>query len=428
MLTHKFIYFFSFFLVFGCQNQQSIPVESDKYHVSGETLSKEIVRDQVNSAQSMGKPYVILISIDGFRFDYAERYNANVLNNFQVSAEHMISSFPTKTFPNHYTIVTGLYPGNHGLVSNTFYDRDKKQVYRISDRTKVEDPSWYKGTPLWVLASRQQMVTASMFWVGSEAAIQGIFPTYYFKYDGSVSHDDRVNKVMQWLTMPEEVRPHFITLYFSTIDGIGHNFGPDSEEIKQAVQDIDTTIGNLISKIEGTTLSVNVIVVSDHGMLEISPGRQVNISDFVNVEEEIVTLSMPAMIYSENENVIEEAYQSLLKEDRLNVYRHDDLPSDFHYSPDSRIGDLVIMPKPPHVITSGTMIPSNSSSTHGWDPGSTTAMGSIFYADGPAFKSSVAIEPFENIHIYPMIAKILELEFEVSSIDGSQDVLNPILK
>ncbi len=428
MFKHYYILFISFVLIISCQNKQSDAVTVEQYRVSSETLSKEIVRVQTNSEESMQKPYVVLISIDGFKYDYVKKYDARTLNAFQVSAEHMISSFPTKTFPNHYTIVTGLYPGNHGLISNTFYDRSKKEVYRISDRTKVEDPTWYGGTPLWVLASQQQMVSASMFWVGSEAAIQGVFPTYYFKYDGSISHSDRVNKVMQWLALPEERRPHLITLYFSSVDSDGHNFGPDSDKIMQSVQDIDATMGDLMTKIEDSDLPVNVIVVSDHGMLEISQEKPVNISDYIDTEEEIVTLSMPAMIYSENDELMEEVYQKLSKESRLKVYLKDELPAEFHYSASDRIGDLVIMPKPPHIISNSEKVPSPGSATHGWNPNSTPDMNAIFYANGPAFKSNMVIKAFENIHVYPMVATILELEFDPSSIDGKKEVLKPILK
>ena len=185
-------------ITFSCNQNQDLTIK-----VSNSTALKEIKRDQKNAANQLEKPYVILISIDGFRYDYAKRFGAKNLLEFDVKAERMIPSFPSKTFPNHYAIATGLYPGNNGLVTNSFYDRDLNLTYNIKNRDVVENPQFYSGTPLWVLATEQNMVNASMFWVGSEAPIKGITPTYYFKYDGEISHLDRVNQAIKWLQLPQ---------------------------------------------------------------------------------------------------------------------------------------------------------------------------------------------------------------------------------
>ncbi len=414
-------------LFVGCDSPSSTNPGIEKYPVSASTLSKEIVRSQSNSKKAIAQPYVLLISLDGFRYDYAEKYHADILNGFQVSAKYMIPSFPTNTFPNHYTIVTGLYPGNHGLVSNSFYDTEKRQMYRMSDRSMVEDPDWYFGTPLWVLASQQEMVSASMFWVGSETPVQGVYPTYYFKYDGSISHLDRINKVIQWLTLPEDKRPHLITLYFSVIDSKGHKFGPESIEIDQAVKELNIELADLMDKINGLDLNLNVIVVSDHGMLEVANEEPVNVSDYINLDKEVVSLSMPTMIYSDNKVLIDQVFEEMSVDERVNVYYKENLPDYYHYSLNSRIGDLIIMPKPNYIISTSNQIPSLGTSTHGWEP-NTPEMGAIFYANGPAFKSGIVLEPFENIHIYPMIARILNLNYHRDSIDGKIAVLEPILK
>lgn len=409
-------------------NEQQPHSEVASYPVSAATMSKEIKREQTNSQEAMQAPYVLLISLDGYRYDYAETYGSKTLLEFDVRAEHLISSFPTKTFPNHYTIVTGLYPGNHGLVSNTFYDSETQRTYRISDRDEVTDPSWYKGTPLWVLASEQDMVTASMFWVGSEAPIQGVLPTYYYKYDGSVSHMDRVNKVLQWFSLPEDIRPHLVTLYFSEIDSKGHTYGPESAEIREAVTRMEGTLSYLMKELTNIGLPVNVIVVSDHGMQEIMPGEQVTLSKYIDIGSEVVTFSMPVMLYSDDSELVQNTKQNLLSAegDRVNVYTHEEIPEAYHLQPDSRVGNLIIMPKPPHVVTANPTTPAPGSSTHGWDPAATAQMGAIFYANGPAFNKA-DIEPFENIHIYPTIAAILGLEIDFE-IDGNPAVLQPILK
>ena len=403
--------------------------------VSKEVSDQEIRVDQVNSSDQLKKPYLILISLDGFRYDYAERYGAKNLLAFDAKAESMVSSFPTKTFPNHYTIVTGLYPGHHGLVSNGFYDRDLETVYSIRNRTVVEDGRFYGGVPIWVLAANQKMVSASMFWVGSEARIQGETPTYYFKYNGDIAHQDRVNKVVQWLQLPPESRPHFISLYFSIIDDIGHNFGPNSPEIAKAVKDIDEVIGDLVAKMERLDLPVNIIVVSDHGMLEVDVENPIYNEDLFPDDMNITT-SFPLMVYSDDSLRIDSLYKALkVDTSKYSVYRKGHFPDRYHYDQNSeRIGDLILQPRPPYnfgrrVVPFGrrAVLTKPGSSTHGYDPAECPEMGAIFYAKGPAFKS-LEIKAFENIHVYPLMAEILGLEYDKRSIDGDLRVLEPILK
>lgn len=411
-------------IILGCEQNPIIQAQ-----VSDETAAKEIKGTLVNSQEQQDKPYVILVSIDGFRYDYAERFDANNLLGFDVKAEKMIPSFPSKTFPNHYAIVSGLYPGHNGLVSNEFYDRVLGLNYLISNRSVVENPKFYNGTPLWVLATKHNMVNASMFWVGSEAPIRGEHPTYYFKYDGGISHSDRVNQTIAWLQLPEEERPHFITLYFSITDDIGHDFGPDSNEISQGVKNIDNTIGNLVSKVEQLNLPVNIIVVSDHGMLEVDREDVIYLDELLpsNIN---FSSSFPSMVYSTNQERIDSVYQGLVVDTaRFSVFLKNNLPSRYHYDKEQeRIGDLVIMPKAPYTFGTRSQPLAHGSSTHGYDPFLTPEMGSIFYANGPAFKKINNLAPFENIHVYPLMATILGLKYKKDSIDGSIDVLLPILK
>lgn len=411
-------------LIIACEQQPVL-----KATVSPETALKEIKGTLTNNEEHLVKPYVILVSIDGFRYDYAERYGAKNLVNFDVKAEKMIPAFPSKTFPNHYAIATGLYPGHNGLVSNSFYDRNLDLTYSIGNRSVVENPNFYNGTPLWVLATENKMVNASMFWVGSEAPIKGKIPTYYYKYDGDISHQDRVNQAISWLQLPEPQRPHFITLYFSLIDDLGHTYGPDSEEISIGVQDIDATIGDLVSKVDQLDIPINIIVVSDHGMLEVD--QDVIYLDDIIPSDLKVTYSFPAMVYSDDTERIDSLYQVIKaqKGNRYDVYLKNEIPAWYHYDTNlERVGDLIIMPKPPYAFGRKTHPLSEGNSTHGYDPKSTSEMGAIFYAKGPSFNRIGKIAPFENVHIYPLIAKILDLEFEKDSIDGNIGVLLPILK
>lgn len=415
---------FLILISFSCEQKQDLEVI-----VTSSTTLKEIKGYLRNSVEQLDKPYIILVSIDGFRYDYAERYGAKNLLGFDVNAEKMIPSFPSKTFPNHYTMATGLYPGHNGLVSNSFYDRELDLVYSIGNRDVVENPKFYSGTPLWVLASEQKMVNASMFWVGTEAPIKGLQPTYYYKYDGSIPHKDRVNQAIKWLQLPPKERPHFITLYFSIIDDLGHTYGPNSEEIKLGVKDIDDIIGDLVSKVNQTDLPVNIIIVSDHGMIEVDTENVIDPKELFPSDMRVTT-SFPAMVYSNEADRIDSLFQSLLKDTtRYNVYLKNNLPSWYHYDKHlNRIGDLIVMPKSTYIFESINNTLPKGTSTHGYDPKSTPEMGAIFYAKGPAFKKINNIAPFENVHVYPLIATILELYYDKDSIDGRAEVLRPILK
>lgn len=181
-----------------------------------------VIQNRFNNAEAMQKPYVIMISTDGFRSDYTKKYNAENLlkySNAGVQAKAMIPSYPSITFPNHWTLITGLYPSHHGLIDNFFYDYKRKQPYAMSNRKNAEDGSWYGGVPLWSLAEKQNMVSASLQWVGSASDAGGIRPTYYYPYHEKFSPSEKVNKVINWLKLPEEIRPHFISLYFPEVDG-----------------------------------------------------------------------------------------------------------------------------------------------------------------------------------------------------------------
>ena len=229
-----------------------------------------LIMERIRRA-AMAKPYVILVSLDGFRYDYAKRYHAEhllALGAEGASApEGMLPSYPSITFPNHYTIVTGLYPEHHGIVANNFYDPARKETYSYHDSKAVGDGTWYGGTPLWVLAEQAGMRSASFFWVGSEADIQGVRPSYYLKFDGSFPNPKRVEQVLAWLHLPAEQRPHLITLYFSDTDSAGHRFGPDSPQEADAVHELDGEIGKLMEGIKDSKLPVDLIVLADHGMV-----------------------------------------------------------------------------------------------------------------------------------------------------------------
>jgi predicted AlkP superfamily pyrophosphatase or phosphodiesterase len=197
-------------------------------------------------AKAQDKTQVLLISFDGFRHDYVERFEAPNFKAFiaqGTAAKSLVPSFPSKTFPNHYSIITGLYPGHHGLISNSFYDSKRNEKYSIRNRKVVEDPYYYGGTPLWQLTQENGHKAASFFWVGSEAPIKGSFPDFYKIYDGSVSNYARVDSVISWMGLPALERPLFTSLYFDLVDTQCHRFGPNSQELREAVLEADTILG-----------------------------------------------------------------------------------------------------------------------------------------------------------------------------------------
>src|SRR5690606_7808089 len=272
-------------------------------------------------AQQKDRPYVILMSFDGFRNDYVTKYN---LPNFKqfikngAAAEGLIPSFPSKTFPNHYTLVTGLYPGHHGLVDNHFYDKDLALAYTMRNRNMVENPKFYGGTPLWQLAQQHGLKSASCFWVGSETPVQGEFPTYYYPYNESMPNKKRVDQVIDWLRLPKKQRPQFISLYFSVVDSEGHSTGPNSEELKNTTLEADSLLGYLMQGLKKIKLPVNVILVSHHGMYELDQKEEtyITLRKFINLADttvRIVNGGTQAHFYTKNVDSLYNALKAVEK-------------------------------------------------------------------------------------------------------------------
>src|SRR5579862_206583 len=220
-----------------------------------------------NAASQRSKHYVVLVSLDGFRYDYAKKYGATHLLAIAAHGasvpDGMIPSYPSLTFPNHYTLVTGLYPEHHGIVGNQFYDPARNERYTFTDPKTATDGSWYGGTPLWSLAEKQGMRTACFFWPGSEAKIAGERPSYYLHFDNKFPDEQRIDQVIAWLRLPPAQRPHFITLYYSDVDHAGHEFGPDAPQTAAAVHHLDALMGTLEKDLNALHLPIDLIVVSD---------------------------------------------------------------------------------------------------------------------------------------------------------------------
>ncbi|HTS51279.1 MAG TPA: ectonucleotide pyrophosphatase/phosphodiesterase [Bryobacteraceae bacterium] len=371
------------------------------------------------------RPYVILVSIDGFRYDYAQRFqtkNILAVRDGGASAESIIPSFPSLTFPNHISIATGLYPEHHGIVGNSFYDpaRDGEFTLRASS---TEGP-WMdpRATPLWVLAEQQHLIAACMFWPMCDSEIRGVRPAYWKLYDDRFPDEQRVQQVLDWLKLPPDRRPHFITLYFSGVDHAGHSFGPDAPETAQAAKWVDGMIGKLRQGLDTLGLPVNLVLVSDHGMQAVEG----EVSLGINEPLARVAIDGPlALIYCRNAETIDKIYQQLKKNSKLEVYKRAETPAAWHYRENPRSGDLVAIAKGRAILVGDEPRRRDPpKGMHGYDPQQDKQMQGIFYAIGPNIKP-MKIASFENVNVYPFIAKILGLKV-TGKLDGSEAVLDPI--
>ncbi len=420
----KGCYFFFFFLITPFVFSQ--PTDT----------TEQVTQGRLNAKTQQTKPYVILISVDGLRNDLVTSYKASNLQRLAsrgVSATHMISSYPTLTFPNHYSIVTGLYPAHHGLVNNTFYDPARKKNYSSGNGAVVTDGSWYGGTPLWVLSEQQQLISASFYWVGSEAAVQDTRPTYYFNYNEKINIDTRIATVKRWLQLPPEKRPHLITFYFPQVDHELHTHGVGSEQGKKAVQFVDESIGKLVATVDSLGLPVNYILVSDHGMTNVSKDKEIHQPKALDTAKFFVPAGSALLhLYAKelNKKEIRKAYKGLKKEAKdYTVYLSTRTPRRWHFRKKedtfNRIGDIILVPHPPAYFHLGKS-PATKIGYHGFD-NKLKDMYASFYAWGPAFKSNMVINGFDNVHVYPLIAEILGLSYDFK-IDGKLKILQPILK
>ena len=358
--------------------------------------------------------YVLLVSLDAFRWDYSKIYNTPNLNKLAhdgVKADRMISSFPTVTFPNHYSIATGLYPDHHGLIDNSFSAPELGLFYRMGDRTAVENPAFYGGEPIWVTAEKQGVRSASFFWVGSEAPVGGMHPTYWKKYDKTVTFEERIDTVIKWLGYPPEKRPELVTLYFDEPDATSHTFGPVSPQTGTVVERLDSLMGVLRLKLSALPYAkkINLVILSDHGMEAVSPSRYVSIRSVVP-ERMIASISggNPVYLINPSEGKKDSVLYLLNKSKGLKAWSKSNLPPKWHYGTNPRIPEIVVVADSSWSIGTKPDGSSVRGGAHGYD-NSNSDMFSIFYAAGPSFRKNYRFKELNNIDVYDLVCRILNI-------------------
>lgn len=378
-------------------------------------------------SQSAKDNYVVLVSMDGFRWDYAKHFHLQNLDKIAkegVHAKSMKPSYPTKTFPNHYSIVTGLYPDHHGIINNVFYDSALNEAFSLSSNAK-NDSRFYGGNPIWNVAEQQGVKAASFFWPGSDTDQKR--PGIYKNYDNKIPYGNRIDTVIKWLELPEKQRPHLITLYFDEPDHTGHDFGPLSPENEKMVHKMDSVMGQLSSKLDQLSIGkqINLIIVSDHGMTNISNDKKVIILDYLKPEwlgyKDVINPIMSLQAKPGFKNSIANA---LKKVPNIKFWRSGEVPKRLHYGTNPRVHDFVIEAKKGYSLAINKTQKTNGG-THGYD-NKEKDMHAIFYAKGPAFKVDKEVGTFQNVSIYPLIAHILGLKIE--DVDGKFSEVENMLR
>ncbi len=389
-----------------------------------------VIAGFVRSDKKEPKNYVLLVSFDAFRYDYPVIYNTpnmNILAKDGIKVDRMISSFPTNTFPNHYSIATGLYPDHHGLINNSFPAPDLGMFYRMGDRQAVENPAFYGGEPMWVTAQKQGLRAASFFWVGSEAPVGGMHPTYWKKYDESTGYGERIDTVMKWFTYSEERRPRLVTLYFDEPDATSHSFGPESEETKEVVESLDSLVGVIRGKIALLPFAdrVNLIVLSDHGMASVSPEKYINLKSVVPDRMiESISGGNPVYLINPASGKADSVLLLINSTSGVKAWRKSELPEKWHYGTHPRIPEIVVVADSSWSIGTRPSA-SRSRGAHGYD-NQNPELYSIFYAAGPAFKKNRTLQELNNVDVYNIVCKILNLKPAPN--DGNPKVLGKVLR
>jgi len=361
---------------------------------------------------------LVLVSFDGFRWDYAARTGTPGFDRLAAGgtrAERMIPVFPSKTFPGHYSVVTGLYPGHHGIISNNMRDPAWPEIFRHAARDEVQKGRWWGGEPVWVTARRAGLRTGTYFWPGSEAPINGVQPDWWFPFDEDVAWDERVEAALDWLTRPPAERASFAALYFEEPNGAGHTYGPDAPETTEAIRRADAILGRLLDGLSARGVDANVIVVSDHGMAANDVSRLIVLDDYVTLlPDELFEFGAIGQVFPRPGRE-EEIFQALDgAHPEMEVYRRGAMPARLHLYDNPRVAPILLVPTAGWEVVPRSRFeggrPSVIAGDHGADPMTNPDMHGIFYAMGPDITRGVTLESIEQVDIYDLMCRLLGLD------------------
>ena len=383
----------------------------------------------ISAACGHCRRYTVLVSLDGFRWDYAQAYDAPFLDRLGQEGVKAVMrpSFPSVTFPNHYTLATGLVPDHHGIIANRFRDEASGLTFSLGDKTTKQDPRFWGGEPVWLTLQRQGVKTGVVYWPGSDVAIQGKYPTYYKDYERKplLTYSERIAEVLRLLRLPEADRSQLVMAYFEEPDHTGHVTGPFSHETKRMVERMDALMEELVGGLRALPEadSINVIITADHGMTALSPERLVRPSDYLKAEwYDRIDYGLPTLIFP-RKGCAEKILKALDGVPHIRAYRKDQVPEYLHYGSNVNIGDVVVIPDLGWTI--GEQAPTLKG-THGFDPTSGD-MHVLFRAAGPDFKTGyVKTETFPNVDVYPLLCHLMGVTPAAN--DGTLDEVTDLLK
>lgn len=381
----------------------------------------------VMTAGAVSDRTVVMISLDGFRWDYTSWYDTPFFDQMakQGVQSGLIPSFPSKTFPNHYTLATGLYPDNHGIIANTFLDKERNVVFSISDPKTKSLARYWGGEPVWLTAKHQGVRTAVFYWPGSDVAIKGEHPDMYHVYDSDdrLSMEQRVDSMLSVMRLPDGKRPQLLMGYMEEPDHNGHTYCPNSKEARQAVEQMDALMKRLYDGMMSLPYaeSIDFIVVSDHGMAVVTPDRQITVMDKLKKEWVArVEGSLPAHIYAK-EGCQDSIYKALKGLDHLRVWKKGEVPEILHYGNNNLCGDVIAAPDLGFIFTDWKVVEGGQ---HGYDP-YYSDMHALFRAVGPDFRN-VKREHFKNVNVYSIVCHLLGIK--PARNDGNLEEMRDILK
>jgi len=400
---------------------------------SGCTATAPVATRSTAAATDAG-PIVILVSIDGFRPDYLDRHETPALSALAASgvrAQAMKPSFPTLTFPNHYTLVTGLYPDHHGIVNNRFVDPKTGAAFVYKNRDAISDPAWWGGEPIWVSAEKQDVRTATMFWPGADVAIAGVRPSHWLYFDITMTSDERVDHLLRWMDLPTAQRARFYTLYFDQVDHESHSHGPASKEVDVALREVDAAIARLVAglRARGIYDDTDIVIVSDHGGVEAQKSLRTYLDDIVPLADvKVDNYGILATITPLKGKETEVETALLAPHPHMTCWRKQDVPARLHYGSNPRLPPLLCLAALGGNITQHEYENKGghfSAGEHGYD-NDEPSMQALFLASGPDFRRGLVVPPFDNVDVYPLLAHLLRITPQPN--DGDYSAVAPMLR